>query len=322
MSRQHLSQHHRRGFTLVEMMMVILIIGLLAALLTNALQSSREMGRRTQCTNKMREAGQAAILFETKHNGYPGWVHPVASAAGSPNNSWIYQILPALGRDDLADRSVPLAQLVTVSLNDLLVCPSDHDKLASQAGLTSLVCNAGRRDAQATATTPADWRSNAVCVNRDDRPGNTLVKVDVTDSSFVLKGDGLAVTLLLSENIDALTWHNVVPSPVEWVNGILFWPPDSGGNFPPLPVHAINGPNTSGAPSYDTARPSSYHPGGVNVFFCDGHGRFVSEGIDYGVYCALMTPRGRNAMEPGTTTPTPHPQITNWPQISEDTLNE
>jgi prepilin-type processing-associated H-X9-DG protein len=300
-------------------MMVILIIGLLAALLTNALQSSREMGRRTQCVNKMREVGQAAILFETKNHGYPGWVHPVTPTL---HNSWIYQLLPALGRSDLADKSLPLAQVISISLNDLLVCPSDMQKMSLGAPVTSIVCNAGRQDAAATAAIPADWRSNAVFVNRDDRNSNGgLIKVDVTDSSFIMKGDGLAVTLLLSENVDATTWFNPIPSPEEWLNAMVFWPPDSSGNFPPLPVQAINGPNPSGVPSYDTARPSSYHPGGVNVFFCDGHGRFVGAGIDYAIYCALMTPRGRNAMEPGTTNPSDARITTNQPKITDDSLN-
>ena len=43
-------------------------------------------------------------------------------------------------------------------------------------------------------------------------------------------------------------------------------------------------------------RPASFHPGGVNVMFCDGHVRFLSDTIAYGVYQALMTPRGKAAI--------------------------
>jgi prepilin-type processing-associated H-X9-DG protein len=42
-------------------------------------------------------------------------------------------------------------------------------------------------------------------------------------------------------------------------------------------------------------RPSAYHPAGVNIAFCDGRVRFVNEEISYGVYQALMTPRGSDA---------------------------
>jgi prepilin-type N-terminal cleavage/methylation domain-containing protein len=40
------------------------------------------------------------------------------------------------------------------------------------------------------------------------------------------------------------------------------------------------------------ARPSSYHSGGVVVTFAAGNTTFLSESIDYDVYCTLMTPRG------------------------------
>lgn len=41
------------------------------------------------------------------------------------------------------------------------------------------------------------------------------------------------------------------------------------------------------------ARPSSRHPGGAIVTFCDGHSQFISESLDYGVYQHIMTPYGK-----------------------------
>ena len=69
-------------------------------------------------------------------------------------------------------------------------------------------------------------------------------------------------------------------------------------------VQPINGRGTS-AERFDRARPSSNHTGGVNVAFCDGHVRFVRDTMEYRVYCALMTPNGAMAVEPGTTIPSP-----------------
>ena len=40
------------------------------------------------------------------------------------------------------------------------------------------------------------------------------------------------------------------------------------------------------------ARPSSNHEGGVNVIFCDGSGRFLSDRIDLHVYVKLLTSNG------------------------------
>jgi prepilin-type processing-associated H-X9-DG protein len=36
------------------------------------------------------------------------------------------------------------------------------------------------------------------------------------------------------------------------------------------------------------ARPSSYHPGGAVVTFCDGHTAFINDAIDYKLYASLM----------------------------------
>ena len=52
----------RKGFTLVEMLVVVAIIGLLISLLLPALSAAREAARNTQCKNNLRQFGVGLLM--------------------------------------------------------------------------------------------------------------------------------------------------------------------------------------------------------------------------------------------------------------------
>lgn len=81
-------QDGRVGFTLVELLVVVAVIGILIALLLPAVQAARGAARRSQCLHQLRELGVAVHLHLDTHDGqFPRSSHS-ANAVGEAPWAW------------------------------------------------------------------------------------------------------------------------------------------------------------------------------------------------------------------------------------------
>jgi len=86
------------GFTLVELLVVITIIGVLIALLLPAVQAAREAARQLQCQNNLKQLGLACLNYESTQSTMP------LLYASSNQLGWITEILPFFEQDSIYNR--------------------------------------------------------------------------------------------------------------------------------------------------------------------------------------------------------------------------
>ena len=124
----------RKGFTLVELLVVVAIIGILVGLLLPAVQAAREAARRMQCSNNLRQLGLATLNYEATFRRLPG-------LTGSSSFSPQARILPFIEQGNLSNlidygiplyvgpafaaRLNPVHQVAASTVLPVFQCPSD-----------------------------------------------------------------------------------------------------------------------------------------------------------------------------------------------------
>ena len=99
---------YREGFTIVELLIIIVIAGLLISLLLPAVQASRESARTVSCQSNLRQIGLACAVHQDVYKHLPtnGWGFqwvgdPDRGHAMNQPGGWIYNLLPFLEQESL-----------------------------------------------------------------------------------------------------------------------------------------------------------------------------------------------------------------------------
>jgi prepilin-type N-terminal cleavage/methylation domain-containing protein/prepilin-type processing-associated H-X9-DG protein len=278
-----------RAFTLVELLVVIAIIGVLMGLLLPAVQSAREAGRRTTCTNNQYQMALAASRFNDSNGFLPGWRNAMALTGTTITPSWPVLLLPFMERLDIF-RTVSAGNSIAALTGmqtyvSAFVCPSSPTSSMTGPAL-AYAGNCG------TSVNANRW--DGVMLDTSGTTAATRVTVSVED---IASADGSTNTLILSEKCGANAM-NVSDPPHTWamVPGAS-WTfalgaaavPGFGVGADSAPSKIINSGSAQTLPGF-FSQPSSNHPGGAVVAFCDGRAGFLKDALPTHVYAQLLTP--------------------------------
>jgi prepilin-type processing-associated H-X9-DG protein len=286
------------GFTLVELIAVLVVIGLVIALLVPAVQQSREAARATECRSKLHQLSLAIHNYLELHRTFPT---PVLGN----ETGYLLKILPQLDQTAIYQDFVSFNHAAMMDHLQrplpFLQCPSDTG--SSTMPFASYFMNEGNQ-----LTVPPNDLGNGFHGGL-----RTLKARDVTD--------GLSNTAMLSE---AISGNLVDPRATYWKLSARSY---QRGDESALADDCQATPQSPGAPSdfftngwpyqsdtdyyhflppnhrscklyggifngYEARNSASWHPGRAHTAYADGSVRVTSSSIDRSVWRAVGSRNG------------------------------
>lgn len=307
------------GFTLVELLIVIAIIGILVALLLPAVQAARESARRASCLNNIRQLGIGLINYEQSKKKFPAGMEIDKSRL--PSNglcrtyadimyldkpawwSWIVRILPDLEETSLySSFNLNLDAFSTAGQTanhaaysqvvNLLACPDDPQ--AHRVGHPScggqIWCDRAYTSYLGVTGTQGGPKAFQEVYKADGMFPDVNAGVELRSVT-----DGTSHTVFVGER-PVVDYFNTSGDFGWWAAGYGFnWPPcGRGDNILDSSEGLYAGDPQTGA---DVFHWWSYHTEGAHFVFVDGSASLLSYSIDQSVMLALSSRNGADTSE-------------------------
>jgi prepilin-type N-terminal cleavage/methylation domain-containing protein len=290
-----------RGFTLVELLIVITIIGLLVGLLLPAVQGAREAARSAQCENNVKQLALACLAHETRYRHLPagGWGFQCLGIPDRPPGpkqpgGWIYNILPDLGEQTLYEGAG--APDVTTAMQTIVA-----------TAISGLYCPS-RRACKAYPVRYPQWTPYGIPsptqVGRSDyamNAGSTILD-DAGPSDFLTRA---SIAPAMTDGVTGRAWWITLASITDgqsftYLLGEKYIPPDcytNGVNYGDNENAYIGSDRDTLRNDYQPVRDrlgldasycfGSAHPAGFHMALCDGSVHRVPFTIDPNVHKQL-----------------------------------
>ena len=294
----------RRGFTLIEVLVVIAIIGILVGLILPAVQAAREASRQAACLNHLRQVGLGILSYESTYGVLP----PSARS----EFSFLVAILPyveessvyaginfemAYGNSNVTTRNVAIATFLCPSgfgdhhggprtsyagnLGILKRKASRSDRAKDQDGpMGGGVSLAEMRDGTGTTAFASEWiaGSHGSDIRHKVFQTPSAVWGESAIDEVVAQCRTLnPLTAELYSDVFGLNWTSPTQADTYYNHG-----------------NTINGLSCTNADDLLTGAftAGSRHPGGANAVFGDGHARFVKDSLSPPIWRAIGTRSG------------------------------
>lgn len=294
-----------RGFTLIEMLAVIAIIGVLVALLIPAVQSARESSRRTSCFNNLRQLGLAMQGYASQNaDRFPPGA-PAQSSTANAYHGLFSHLLPFLDQMTVwtsLDLSAagPVSSPYRYTTIPSYVCPSWTFPTVFSGNTANPYANGAITTYQGNNGTKATPNLKEVLSTAyGNLPNNGLVRFGTGSTSgaaFAASSvpvasvrDGLSNTMAILEFV-----HRDPDSPTPPGNvrpWILSSNDDKGLYVAKVVGFAPNQPVSRGLDGvlFNHLPFGSNHPSGLGAMMGDGSVRFIDDFVAISVFTAMAT---------------------------------